>query len=257
MRPIPPFSDCAFIAWPAGRAMDRHRHAWFQVIHVLEGELEIDWGDGWRAHRAGDVHVLPPGSEHRLRTRAGHRQFGVNCTAARDERGVLAALLDAFPRPATVRLPGREPALVEISAAIGGVLPEDGLRLHVALDRYALALLARAPGGAHEPLARRLLAYLHAHRDRPIAVAAAARSLDVGRSTVQQLCRRAFGCGLAHAHERLRLAEAARLLAESEIAVGDCAAACGYADLFHFSRAFRRVIGLSPSGFRRSRRDAG
>ena len=50
----------------------------------------------------------------------------------------------------------------------------------------------------------------------------------------------------------LRLAEARRLLSATELAVGEIAEATGFANQFHFSRAFRRASGMTPSAYRRA-----
>jgi AraC-like DNA-binding protein len=53
---------------------------------------------------------------------------------------------------------------------------------------------------------------------------------------------------------RLRLARAAKLLAEEDISVTDVALEAGFADLSNFVRTFRRAAGVSPSRFRRTAR---
>ena len=49
----------------------------------------------------------------------------------------------------------------------------------------------------------------------------------------------------------VRLDRAATLLTRSNYAVGEIAALCGFANPFHFSRAFRAAYGLPPTEFRR------
>jgi transcriptional regulator GlxA family with amidase domain len=49
---------------------------------------------------------------------------------------------------------------------------------------------------------------------------------------------------------RLRLHQAQRLLVEGDLAIGEIAPACGFADPFHFSRVCRRLTGKSPRGLR-------
>jgi AraC-like DNA-binding protein len=57
-----------------------------------------------------------------------------------------------------------------------------------------------------------------------------------------------YGCTPRTWAERRRLDRACRLL-RSGASVGTTATACGYADPFHFSRVFRRVIGCAPSAY--------
>lgn len=49
---------------------------------------------------------------------------------------------------------------------------------------------------------------------------------------------------------RIRLNHAKRLLAETEMAVGDIARECGFRTVTYFSRAFREAEGITPSEFR-------
>jgi len=51
-----------------------------------------------------------------------------------------------------------------------------------------------------------------------------------------------------------RIHAAQRLLTETDQPVGQVAVACGYGDIFHFSRDFRRRTGLAPLAYRRHER---
>ncbi len=245
-----PWREYNFLGWKAGHAMDRHGHDFLQTIHVLEGCLEVDWGEGVREVRAGEVHLLPPGRSHRLRTAAGHAQFGVNFSRRPDERGLLNALLEAFPEPDVRRLPFREVWRRELSRPA----PTRAGRFRVlgALDSYALALLetAEAVGGGPGPL----LDFLRDHVADGLSVEEIAAAMSTSRASLQRLAGRHFGCGAAHLYERVRMDRGAELLLGTELQVSECAAECGYADVYHFSRAFKRVLGVSPTAWRRERR---
>ncbi len=247
-----PWTDYNFKPWPAGFVLERHAHSFLQVIHVLAGDFAADWGAGWVELAAGEVHVLPPGGSHRLRTTGGHRQFGLNFTVESDERGLLAACRARFAAPVVLRLdfrPEWEKELIELRP--DGGLPT--LRLLHVLAAYTLALLAAGDRGAPRRLEERLLAMLAEEAGQPLRVEELARRLNLSRASLQRFCHKRFGLGAAHLHERLRLRRAAQVLARPENSVADCAALCGYADLYHFSRAFKRVFGLSPSAYRRER----
>jgi AraC family transcriptional regulator len=67
--------------------------------------------------------------------------------------------------------------------------------------------------------------------------------------------RKAYGCTVGSYLRWLRLVRAARRLAESDAPLAEIAIAAGFADQSHFSNAFRRETGLSPSAFRRAVRE--
>ena len=52
-----------------------------------------------------------------------------------------------------------------------------------------------------------------------------------------------------------RRAAAQRLLRETERTLEDIGRSLGFADAFHFSKAFKRVTGVSPREFRKQRRE--
>ena len=49
----------------------------------------------------------------------------------------------------------------------------------------------------------------------------------------------------------MRLAQARKLLAETNQPVAEIAVACGYVDIAHFSRQFHARVGGAPGGYRR------
>lgn len=82
-------------------------------------------------------------------------------------------------------------------------------------------------------------------------VAELAHRLSIGRSHLSRLFMRFGGSSPAAYATRHRLAQAADLLAAGT-SVGATAAACGYADAFGFSKAFRRHYGVPPSHWLRA-----
>jgi transcriptional regulator GlxA family with amidase domain len=49
---------------------------------------------------------------------------------------------------------------------------------------------------------------------------------------------------------RLRLEHAVDLLQNQNVSIGEAAEACGFSDLFHFSRMFKQKMGFPPSALR-------
>jgi len=70
--------------------------------------------------------------------------------------------------------------------------------------------------------------------------------------SVRSLQRRLAKCGLAHVQivDQARYQAATRLLEDCEIRITDVAMDLGYADSAHFTRAFKRWAGVTPSEYR-------
>lgn len=234
-----------------GYFLGMHQHDYFQLLHVLEGELEVDYGEGWCVLREGDVHVLPVGYGHALRSTRGYMQFGANFKETPDERGLQAAILRVFAEPTVFHMRFRESWMSMLRPPI--VLRPDVtcFKLLHTLDEYGIALLENREAGSDDADVRELLDYLNANLDRMVPVNEITRDLHRSRATLQRLCQRNFYCGLSHLHERLRLKHAANYLLEHDVSISTCARVWGYQDVYHFSRSFKRVFGLSPRAYRK------
>ncbi|KQM16041.1 AraC family transcriptional regulator [Plantibacter sp. Leaf171] len=79
-----------------------------------------------------------------------------------------------------------------------------------------------------------------------------AARLGVGVRAVQRLAQRSVGLPPLTIIRRYRLQEAAqRLRDDADVTIAQVAADLGYADHAHLTSDFRRVLGLTPTGYRR------
>jgi transcriptional regulator GlxA family with amidase domain len=93
-----------------------------------------------------------------------------------------------------------------------------------------------------------------AHLDMPIRVEDLAGVTRLSTSHFSRAFKLSFHVS-PHAYViALRLARARALMLESDEQMSQIAAACGFADQAHFSRAFRRKTGCAPGFWRRERR---
>ena len=77
-----------------------------------------------------------------------------------------------------------------------------------------------------------------------------ARELRLSASRLRLLVRQTLGLSMGRYLMRIRLHRATALLSGGRLTVAEVAAACGFASVFAFSRAFKRGLGVPPSRFR-------
>jgi AraC family transcriptional regulator len=88
---------------------------------------------------------------------------------------------------------------------------------------------------------------------RPPPLVALATVADVHPAHLSRAFRQYYGCSIGEYLQTRRVAEACRLLVESDTPLAAIAADVGYHDQSHFTRLFRSRLGVTPGGYRRSR----
>lgn len=114
----------------------------------------------------------------------------------------------------------------------------------------------RAPGGVAPTLPPRWLLrvrdVLHEEPASPGGLATLAALAGVHPFHLCRAFRRYFGCTMGDYVRRLRIHAASRRLASTSTPLVEIACDAGFADQSHFTRAFRRVTGMSPGRYRRA-----
>jgi transcriptional regulator GlxA family with amidase domain len=94
-------------------------------------------------------------------------------------------------------------------------------------------------------------AYLAFHIGEPLSVADMARRAQLSPSRFAALFRQCFGLPPHRYFLRLRIEYAQNLLRSTDLSLQEIADCCGFADVHHFSKAFKRIAAVPPGAFRR------
>lgn len=157
-----------------------------------------------------------------------------------------------------------DPVLVGIAAALAQESQEAGLggRLFVeALKNHACVHILRhyanvifrepASGGLSHGQCRLLNQYMDENLDRNISLAELAGVVQLSVFHFTRKFRTEFGCP-PHTYVMNRRIERAKVqLAKENIPLKAIAASCGFSDQSHMTRLFRRLLGVTPSDYRK------
>jgi AraC-like DNA-binding protein len=94
-------------------------------------------------------------------------------------------------------------------------------------------------------------AYIQEHWRRRFTLGAVAEACHVSPSHLCKGFRKHFGVSPVSLAIDLKLDHAQELLRDADLTVTEVALECGFADIFYFSRTFKKRIGIGPKAYRR------
>lgn len=230
-----------------------HRHQHYELIVPRRGPYRCRLNGEAHSLRTDDCLLVVPGDEHEDTVAAGSAHTALWFALA-------GAPLLAPTAPRRIR---RTPAL---DAAFADLLAETGDDAPATHAREALAALCvwrlvqavpaehRAPAfaGASDDEAFRaeLQRLFERHADRALTLGQMSKLLRCAERTLTTRCRKLLGTSPHQAFLAVRLERARSLLAGTELPIKAVATTCGFADQFHFSRAYKQRFGDAPSAAR-------
>jgi len=242
----------ADVRHPPG-TMGAHAHGVPHLVVVLAGGFSERAGTHVREAGRGTVLYRPAGEEHSETydepvTRYVSIALPRTYVPARFRGGAVPSLC--------VR--GDE-AMLALAARLAREIVSADAAATVVLDALALELAARAldprpnARGSERWIAtaRAMIEADHAS----VTPGGIADALGLDASYVARTFRERLGRSVGDAIRAARIAAAARrLAAEPDVSLADVAVNAGFFDQSHFSRAFKRVAGMTPGAFRGAHR---
>ena len=242
--------------------------------HVIAPTLR---GDGWSEVRfgtksirnpsiTGGITIAPRGFGGRFD--CDGRPLASNVFVSRERLQRCADVMGLCQRLELVpRLNFDDPRLFAILSLITGEAEDSGphsrLYLETLLDLLCIQLLrehAAFPLGQfagnrlRSPQVQQVTDYMKAHLDEAIGLQDLADLLELSRFHFCTAFRKATGYTPHQWLVRIRMARAIELHANGRLTITEIALAVGYQTPSSFAHAFRAAIGMTPTGYRASRR---
>ncbi|MBQ8551530.1 MAG: helix-turn-helix domain-containing protein [Clostridia bacterium] len=108
---------------------------------------------------------------------------------------------------------------------------------------------SETPGLRDSPISAAIL-YIHSHYSEPITLADAAETVHLSAGYFSELFKSSTGRNFKSYLIDLRIKNACRMLANSELSVTDICYECGFESFSNFMRTFKGRYGISPLKFR-------
>ena len=240
---------------PAGSSLAWHTHAGPTLCFVYAGSFTESFKGATLECTPGTFKITPAGELHSDRFGPEEtRGLMVEADTSRVERlGPYAAVLEE-------RANFHDGALAGLAWRIRGELRQGDTAAPLAIEGLLLEMLARAARERELRLTGAVPRWLAAAREclheqaHTGNLSELAEAVGVHPVTLARGFRKAYGCSVGTYLRWLRVARAARALADTDEPLAEIALSVGFADQSHFSNVFRRATGLSPSAFRRAMR---
>jgi AraC-like DNA-binding protein len=100
-------------------------------------------------------------------------------------------------------------------------------------------------------IAERMTAWLHSHYHEKASLNAASKAIGASVSSIVQHLRKDMGKSSKEILKEIRVSQAKKLLATTEMEISEIAQLCGFSDQSHFTKQFKYAINLTPGEFRR------
>ena len=226
--------------------------------YLLSGLLRYTQDGVTETVSPGEIYLMHPGSDvvfHTRGTESFHRCRLMIC-------GTLARELDLQLHLAgrnRYRLSDPGPFLARIRAIAERMeshKTEDAAEVSSMVYRLIAGFASECGGGRMdslpEPLARILRAMRETSAGFTIRDLAGEHGMEVHQ--LMRLFQRHLGASPLEYRNQLRMESAERLVAHTALSMKEIAGRLGYRSPLYFSTAFRRVFGVSPSGYRKRNR---
>lgn len=128
------------------------------------------------------------------------------------------------------------------------------LHNNVLLAKLILELAIDVDQNSNEKSIEHVKQYIDEHYTEPIQIPQLATKLGVSEKYFMELFKKHYACTVIDYVTSKRIEEAKKLLATGSFSVKEVGSIIGYKDEFYFSRRFKKIMGISPSHFAKTRK---
>jgi len=247
-------SECSYAP---GLHIPKHTHENAYFIFALNGGQEESFGTRHRTYTPGTLAFHPAGEAHGEKLgskgmRCLHVEFGPQWVERHEE---VSRLLGDASHFQGGRLSWLAHRVHREFCCMDDVAPAaiEGLVLEILADASRLRR-QESTGGRTRWLgqARELI---HARFAESLSLSDVAAAVEVHPVSLARAFRSQYHCSVGEFIRHVRIESACQAILARDMPLSEVGLAAGFADQAHFSKTFKRVVGMTPGQFRAARRD--
>jgi AraC-like DNA-binding protein len=271
----PEFPLCVLEYETSGTEDPIHSHDYLEVALCLEGNGQFKFGQHAYEIQSGDIFLI-----NNLEAHVAHSEPGAplrlllalflpELIAAPGCRPFDSAYLSPFRDSSIVspRIPydsplaaELRPILFELKTAAASRMPCDRYAVDATLRRFLSVVIrdrgrqtavAELTGGDEQQQLQPALTYIAGHFREAVTLEQIAETMHMSTSRARHLFKEVTSIGFKEYVTKLRLAEAKRLLLNTDRNICEVASAVGYSNIHQFYKVFYRYAQMSPADYRR------
>ena len=256
---------------------NQKNNTYWTVVYFKKGLGMYMLDSSFRCLNDGDLIFLPPHTDFSFDAKDLGDEYNVNVEAVvlRFDKEWMNSLLAVFPAASETVLKVKElkiPFIVKglkwmkMSSVLDGLLscrvaeqPVKVLELLLLLSTDEDHVYIKDVPGGGEILSlsekkEKIDRYLESNYCNKVSLEGVARYLGMSRTYFSLFFKTHYGEGFSDHLTGLRVKKAGRLLLDSDKQIPAIATECGFKTVQYFTRAFKKVTGVTPASYRRNNR---
>jgi len=245
--------------FPQNTGIKPHKHDYYHLFFVREGPLEIAVSDKLHSINNGESALFLPGMEHAMSNmdarviRCYEVKFSVSNAVV---VGRLSSLPLKLPDDGFVASLIRE--LVAESACGSPSSPAIAANYLLVLIHYLYRIYgmqeviesSKIDITGFSQLSRDIVRYMEDNYQNEVSLQEIADAVGLNKNYICTAFKRESGVTIGHCLTVLRIRKAAELISFSDMKLSQVSDATGFANLSHFNRVFRKIVGIPPGQYR-------
>lgn len=245
-----------------------------RLFYMYDGSADIQTDKGVYTLVKGDVLIIPSGNKYRLlppRDKAVYIALNFDYTQSnsKQQKPIPPVEADTFNSKLILEKTGdvNIPIFNKVTYVSG--MKKFSSRLTRIEHEYSQKLLyfeditsnilaelllecARAQLGQNKgsrEIASIVIGYINENIERPLSNKIIGEALMLHPNYISKLIKIATGLPLHQYLLRARVYRSVELLTENQLTVSEIAEQCGFCDIYHYSKVFKKIMGMPPSKY--------